>query len=385
MAEPIAVLFSRLKPDTWRAEAGFSPDIDAVNHVLFDRQSSDGAIMRAMNAWLHSKQPCLFGRAAAQTDTIAYCLIDESHLVEPDEAIQARIQESRARWKGDAYSGSTSAFIILVRSERIAKAEPNGVMGALAKRLCQLYLVEDAVEMDTIHPDHVELELPPFLGRRPAVMFDVGVNYFSAQGDKRWWGDHRIPGGMAFSMNSVGHLVKSGILANALMELEKNMLGDSAEWKATKIDTLEKALFFAMRTIEEAADGVSGAATHLLPLPARFEDRPVPTCPVVLPKSLADKNYCTYLGHYHTDYTLPSEYFVPDIERPGHLPSHLLDFTYLFDDRLDNPAHLRMGKGVRVRSVEAKAAEGLSAERAATYAAGAAVKRRKAKGTPKRA
>jgi helicase len=35
------------------------------------------------------------------------------------------------------------------------------------------------------------------------------------------WQDHRIPGGMAFSVHSIGHLVKSGIIANAMRELGK--------------------------------------------------------------------------------------------------------------------------------------------------------------------
>lgn len=383
MADATAALFSRLKPDPWRAEVGFSTELDEINHVLFDHRNSDATAVQAMNTWLHAHQPCLFGRAAAHAGTIAYCLVDESHLTGPDQAIQARIQEARARWKGDAYTGTTSAFIILVRSERIARAEPNGVMAALAQRLCQLYLVEDAIEMDTVYTDHVELELPPFHGRRPAVFFDVGVNYFCAQGDGRWWGDHRIPGGMAFSMNSVGHLVKSGRLGSALNEVEREVVGDSQEWKATKIDTLEKALLFAMRTIEKASADVSGPATHLLPLPARLEDLPVPKCPIALPKSLEDKNYCTYLGHYNTDYTLPSEYFVPAIKRPGSVPSHHLDFTYLFDERLDNPGYMRIGKGVRVRTVEAEESQDISAEREARYVTAAALKRRKAKGTPK--
>jgi len=383
MAETAAVLFSRLKPDAWRADVGFSPEIDEVNRVLFDPASSHGTIKEVMNAWLHSHQPCLFGRVAALTQTINYCLLDETHLVGPDEGIRDRIQDARAGWKADAYVGKSSAFIILVRSERIARAEPTADMAALAQRLCQLYLVTDAIDLDAIYTDHVELEVPSFFGRRPALMFDVGVNYFCAQGDKRWWADHRIPGGMAFSMNSVGHLVKSGILANAFKEVEREALGVPPEWKSTKIDSLEKALFFAMRTIEGAAQGVSGPATHLLPLPARLEDLPVPKCPVVLPKNLADKNHCTYLGHYHTDYTLPSEYFVPDIERSGKLASHFLDFTYLFDDRLDNPAHFRMGRGIRVRGIEGKETD-LSAEREARYIADAGAKRRKSNGAPKK-
>jgi len=380
MTDIAAALFSRLKPDPWRAQVGFSPEIAAVNRVLFDPGTPAGSIKEAVNEWLHGHQPCLFGRVAAVTDTITYCLLDETQLVGSDDAIHDRIQQARAGWKAEAYSGKTSAFIILVRSERIARAEPNDDMRALAQRLCQLYLVEDAIEMDAIHTDHVELELPSFFGRRPAVIFDVGVNYFCAQGDKRWWHDHRFPGGMAFSMNSVGHLVKSGILGNALKQVERDVSGDLPDWRSTKIDSLEKALFFAMRTIEGAAQAVSGPATQLLPLPGQSEELPVRKCPIPLPKDLTDRNYCTYLGFYHTDYTLPSEYFTPDVQRPSSVDPHYLDFTYLFDDRLDNPAHLRIGKGIRVRKLGPEEPEQVAVEREGRYLADALRRRKKSKG-----
>jgi len=40
-----------------------------------------------------------------------------------------------------------------------------------------------------------------------------------------------------------------------------------------------------------------------------------------------DVNY--YVGWYHTDYTIPSEYFRPDVERPQDLRPFYLDFTYI--------------------------------------------------------
>jgi len=67
-------------------------------------------------------------------------------------------------------------------------------------------------------------------------------------------------------------------------------------------------LELAMRTIDMAANAVSGKATELLPGPTGMAE-----CPVKLSKKVHDKNYCEYKGYYHTDYTLPSEYFSPDI------------------------------------------------------------------------
>jgi hypothetical protein len=67
---------------------------------------------------------------------------------------------------------------------------------------------------------------------------------------------------------------------------------------------------------------------------------------------LADKNYCEYTGKYHTDITIPSEYFRADVLRPDGLPTHELDFTYLFDKSLDNPDFDRMGHGVPIRETD---------------------------------
>jgi len=72
-------------------------------------------------------------------------------------------------------------------------------------------------------------------------------------------------------------------------------------------------------------------------------------CPVVLSGFLGKKDYCTYLGHYHTDVTLPSEYFRDDVQRPADLPAHHLDFTYLFEKSLENPDHILMGSGLQIQ------------------------------------
>jgi hypothetical protein len=139
-------------------------------------------------------------------------------------------------------------------------------------------------------------------------------------------------------------------MQNAFDQLAED-LGDSehATRRGSRIDSLEKALEFAMRTISLAGDTPSGKATELLPLPADPADLPVRTCPVELPAFLRDKNFCEYLGRYHTDMTLPREYFRPDIDRPSSLPSHGLDFTYLFHRDIENPDFDVLGDGRRIR------------------------------------
>jgi hypothetical protein len=173
------------------------------------------------------------------------------------------------------------------------------------------------------------------------------VNYFSAHGDRRWWNDHRFPAGMAFSMNSVGHMTKSGQLLRAMHDLEQTMGMPLLDFKTPKVESLDKALELAMRTISLASETVSGKATFLVPTTAEVKDQL--RCPVDLPKFLENMDFCSYKGYYHTDFTLPSEYFHESIERPSDIEPYGLDFTYLFDDRLDNPDFDRMGNGRRIR------------------------------------
>jgi hypothetical protein len=175
----------------------------------------------------------------------------------------------------------------------------------------------------------------------------AGVNYFSAQGDGRWWQDHRFPAGIAFSVNSVGHMVKSGKLTLALRDLEEIMGTALPDYKVPNVASLEKALALAMGTIDKASESVSGRATFLVPRPKGKKGRP--ECPMELPDSLSAFDYCGYGGFYHTDYTIPSEYFRPDVNRPTDTEPFRLDFTYLFQDALDNPDYDRMGEGRRIR------------------------------------
>jgi hypothetical protein len=137
---------------------------------------------------------------------------------------------------------------------------------------------------------------------------------------------------MAFSVNSVGHLVKSGQLSLALKHFDEVVGGPAESYAKDIVPSLGKALDLAMRTIDLASVTVSGK------------------CPVSLPKLLQGKNYATYKGWYHTDVTIPSEYFRPNIDRPADVTAKELDFTYLYHDDIDNPDHLTTGRGRRVWS-----------------------------------
>lgn len=173
-----------------------------------------------------------------------------------------------------------------------------------------------------------------------------------------------MPGGIAFSVNSVGHMAKSAMIGKVMLELDRTLDVDGEDWTASKVDSLGKALELAMLTINKAADAVSGKATWLLPLPGRLADLPVQKCPIELPPPLVARNFCEYEGYYHTDFTIPSEYFLPDVERPLDLSPRTLDFTYLFDGSIDNPDYIRVGAGRLLRgSMEADYRRGIARKR----------------------
>jgi hypothetical protein len=356
MSKTISQLLNEVKPDPWRNETGFSVDVADANKRLFDEKANSSDRAEALSGWLRKYQPCLFGRIAAKAGFLNYCILTEADLEAPDDSIREKIQAARSDWTRDGFEGKKNGFIILAISERLACALPNETIKQLALRLCSLYLLTE-IKLDEIYHDEIWLEKPG--SRHTTWSWNAGVNYFSAQGDKRWWQDHRIPGGVAFSINSVGHMVKSGILAKAMLQLEAALGGPTEGWAGSRVDTLGKALELAMRTISMASDGPSGKATELLALPKHLAHPTGASPPVALPQFMLDKNFREYLGHYHTDVTVPSEYFRPDIERPAGLDDHLLDFSYLFDRSVENPDFITMGEGRRIREDEPRVASAM--------------------------
>ena len=348
MPAVLSDLLDRFQVDEWRRENGFSLEVEGANAALFAKSVTRDEQQRILNDWIQKHQPCLFGRAAASQRAIHYCLLSEAEIREGDETVRRRILDDHLRWTRESFEGRSSNFILLVISSRIAAATPNSDVLEFAKILARLYLREDDIEPDRIYHDAAYLAIPDH--RERVLKWKAGVNYFSAHGDKRWWQDHRIPGGLGFSTNSVGHLAKSGKLLSVLDEYLAEIQMSPEERHAPKIDSLARALTVAMQTIDNASDAISGRATELLPLPADLMTLPVESCPFKLPPKLEGKNFCSYRGYYHTDYTLPSEYFRPEVERPLEIkPFDNLDFTYLFRDAADNPAHDTMGERVPIR------------------------------------
>lgn len=346
MDASVSQMIEQLQVDPWRAEVGFSPEVEDVHKSLFSTSNCERQSVDVINSWIQKYQPCLFGRIAAKSGLLNYCVLDDDDLRQSDEYIRYKIQAARTQWTRDGFNGKTSGFIIAVLSKRLAYSLPDDVVKRIALRVCSLYLLDD-VEADKVYLDEIWLEKP---GRGSTIWkWNTGVNYFAAHGDGRWWHDHRLPGGIGFSVNSVGHLVKSGILATAMADLEAALGTPPENGQAAKIKSLDKALELAMRTIALASDAVSGKATCLLSIPQDGDGGPIVRNPAELPAYLADKDFTKYFGYYHTDYTVPSEYFSPVVERPADITGHVLDFTYLFDKDVNNPAYITMGEGRPIR------------------------------------
>src|ERR1051326_5943251 len=221
MSFNLASLLDRFQIDEWRMANGFCPEIQEAHKILFSKEARNDEKAQAVNSCIQKYQPWIFGRAAAQQNTIHYCLIDESDLRKGDDLVRRLIEGSHLEWTRKCFDGQSSNFVLIVISERIATAVPDTEVLKFAQILARLYLHEDSIEVDRIYYNSAFLAIPD--QRERVLKWKAGVNYFAAHGDERWWQDHRIPGGLGFSTNSVGHLVKSGklfsILNKYLMEM----------------------------------------------------------------------------------------------------------------------------------------------------------------------
>jgi hypothetical protein len=327
---------------------GFSRDLEEVNFQLFRDGANARELHDALCRWLAIHQPCIFGRVAAAKDLLVTVFITASDIELGDEFVRDKIQKARLEWTRRGFRGCASGLIVLAVTPVLSCAVPDHNLMAFSRRLGELYLLHE-VKTDQVYHDELFLEFPT--DHRRTWRWLAGVNFFGAPGDGRWWHDHRIPGGVGFSVNSVGHLARSSGFAAAVQEMTDRVGVDvPPDGVVTGIRDLSQALIVAMRTIGKASITSSGRATELIEVGQETLDQRAKGCPVHLPPDLATKDFCYYEGWYHTDYTLPADYFTADVQRPASIEKHLLEFSYLYDDSIDNPDYRRMGSGIQVRA-----------------------------------
>jgi hypothetical protein len=321
--ESLLYLMDSLVADPWRLQQPFSMDFAPWHEGLL-AAADDTQRAKLMDEWLGEHQPCLFGRHAAKQGRIAYCFLTQQDLDKDDDHVAGRIARARLNWRRRGRSGTSSAFVIVVISDAIARAQPDGALLRVCQRLVELYLCREAPSDRILH-DELFLETAEHRSWR------VGVNFFGAQGDGRWWKDHRMPGGVALSMNSVGHHA-------CVRRLNKGPTDPPQLWG------LDQALILAMRLLDATTAGPSGRNTWLHAI-AGYPEPAGASCSVEMPAILVGKNRFQYGGQYHTDQTLPRAYFDASVHRPAGPTVDDLDLTYLFLDSPDNPDYQSMGLG----------------------------------------
>jgi len=346
-AEEIADLIDQLSPDQRRRQEPFSADIQECHRVVFDPESTRLEIEAALRKWLKANQPCLFGRLAASEDRISFCILKESDIERGDAYVREAIQRERRIWKADALEGRKHAFIVAIISQRIAESKPDRALQRVAERLCDLYLFDQPQEAKR----HDVLRIATSDQR--FFKWFVGVNVFSAHADGLWWSDHRIPGGLAFSMNSVGHMS----FARA-REKFPSVPDDPA-----RCHLLAWALPTAMRTIHLASKGprfgtclmertramtCAGVSEEIRK--ELFVDIPEEARSKAL-RDLAGFSEHIYEGWYDTDESIPRNYFQADGDGPGRLGMLPLYFTYLHS--LKDEDYASMGLGEQLFALDA--------------------------------
>src|SRR5262249_30325904 len=104
----VASTMEQLEADPWRIEHPFSPDLGPQLGVICNEGATRDERIEALNAWLSRYQPCLFGRIAAKTNAITYCLLTEKDLRGSDQDLAKAIQAARLEWLRRGYRGDSS-------------------------------------------------------------------------------------------------------------------------------------------------------------------------------------------------------------------------------------------------------------------------------------
>jgi len=352
--DEIADLIDQLALDPLRAQRSFSADIEKCHETIFEPGRTRYEIEVALREWLRtaSNQPCLFGRLAAAQDRISFCILTEGDIERGDAHLREVIQRDRRVWKAESAEGRRHAFVVALISKSISTAVPNGTLKRIAEKLCDLYLFDQRLEPKR----HDVLRIKANDGR--AFRWLVGVNVFAAQADGRWWNDHRIPGGLAFSMNSVGHMT-------FVRHLEKYPSIGVEPGQAL----VNWALPFAMRTIKIASERPQfgtclmersrASSCPAVPEEIRstvFRDVPEEIREKAL-RDLAEFSEHIYEGWYDTDESIPESYFHPEVERPDGLTMIPLFFTYLHSLADEDYASMGMGEQLFVEDGDGVSAD----------------------------
>lgn len=345
----VAELFARLEGDSWRISHPFNMDILQANALLHNSAATEDEMAECLALWCQRLQPCQFGKVAANQERIHFCFLREVAVSQwNDEEIAARIVEEKQLWKQRAAfdpSRAAHSFVIVVASPHVALAAPNQQLRAFSERILELAGWQPnrhgVRRINTVTSDFLYLKHPTegnFYG------FKFNADFFACAGDKRWWHDHRFPGGIAFTANSTGHMMRF------------------REWYQSKDQSESWALKQAMLTIQNAAPTKTtdsnipqeqGCVTWLRPLNAT--GKPLVeniSCPIYkVPATLEGKDWTRYEGLLHTDHAVREEFFQDREVAPTASKPYLMDFTYLYDEKQSDFEDFSRGKPFPVEAI----------------------------------
>lgn len=317
MSESLKRLYDLLERDNTRVDRAFRVDMQLASSVILHAYARPDEQAAALSLWLQQKnQPCLFGRIAAKAEGIGFCFLTDRDILESDDHVERKIHDARMLWKRRAMRGRPiHGFMLVVASERVMYAAPDDALKRFCVRvreLCGWQTVPDEVGND-ITTETLYLQNPKDKGYSK---FTFTVDFFAAAGDGRWWHDHRVPSGIAFTANSLGHMVRT------------------QEWCKGNDDQIPWALRTAMLTIQTAAETQHGKATWLL---GSVNEELFKTVqwPDAKPPSeverLRCKDWSAYAGYLHTDHSIRNEFFTSDEVPPTKDRPWAMDFSYIYD------------------------------------------------------
>jgi hypothetical protein len=321
------------KPDKLRKSRRFSQDMQAAHAILLNSENTNTQKINAYRGWLTKNQPCIFGRLAATQKRVFICLLEENDILgmrKGDEDVRDTIQDYRQLWKRYALEGLSSSFLIAVIGESLVFEQSGDRLKEFCRRLLELYMEVPEVPDDTIVPQREYVFLRMATGRNKFLKFATLPNIFCAQGDGRWWHDHRSPGGVMITSNALGHDLYS---RNGRSQIDESK----------KLEAAEQAMRTINNAYREKPSKKAGALRHC---PATFLVAKADKGEPVLKKDLASYSADHYEGYFHTDHLLPSVFFKEDRDPKGLTLYKDLSLRYIFDSQADPGDHRELVAGI---------------------------------------
>ncbi len=327
-ADTLLDLYEGLRVDRRRETLPLSQDIREANDYLHYPYALDHELAEGMRQWCLKRQPCQFGRLAASKKQIHFCFVREIDLAKGEKGVAEKIAASKRLWKQRAIldKAPPHGFMLVFASSKVAMAAPDDNLRRFSEKVLELagWGTErrGRVRGNKISSDFLYLKNPTdglFHG------FQFNVDFFAVAGDGRWWHDHRIPGGIAFTANSTGHM-------RYFKDWYGNPGSNHGEW-AVKQAMITIAQAHPTKTATAGAPGSDGRVTWLRDLDN--DGKPLLAqipCPMAkVPGQLEGKDWTRYEGVLHTDHAVRAEFFA-DIEEPiTAAEPYIMDFTYLYD------------------------------------------------------